>query len=66
MKYRTHDGDMLDDICWRHYGRENAVVAVLEANFGLAEHGPLLAQGIDIVLPVLATPVDEASVSLWD
>ncbi|GAB6260341.1 tail protein X [Photobacterium sp. R1] len=64
--YRTRDGDMLDDICWRHYGRENAVEAVLAMNPGLADFGPLLPSGIEIKLPDLAVPVSEEAVSLWD
>ncbi len=36
IQYRTRDGDLLDDICKRCYGRESAVTDVLEANPGLA------------------------------
>lgn len=33
-RYITKDGDMLDAICWRHYGRTRGVVEqVLEANY---------------------------------
>ncbi|MCY4121305.1 MAG: tail protein X, partial [Acidobacteria bacterium] len=30
--YLTAEGDVLDEICWRRYGREDAVPAVLDAN----------------------------------
>jgi len=50
--YTTIDGDMLDHICWRHYGQEwNRVETVLDANPGLADREPLLPAGITIVLP---------------
>ena len=39
--YRTSEGDIIDAVCRRHYGREaGAVEAVLEANPGLADLGP--------------------------
>ena len=62
--YRTRDGDMLDQICETFYGRASAFVEVLSANPGLAEYGPILPRGIDIVLPDLPTPVSEGT-SLW-
>ena len=43
--YLTADGDILDEICWRRYGREDAVPAVLAANPRLADAGPVLAVG---------------------
>lgn len=64
--YRTRDGDVLDAICWRHYGRENAVVDVMKANPGLSEIGPVLPSGIQITLPDLATPITKEVTSLWD
>ena len=67
MKYRTKDGDMLDAICWKHYGRESAVIDVLEANPHLADQGAVLSAGILIELPDLAEPVaDTEVVRLWD
>lgn len=67
--YRTREGDVLDAICWRHYGRESAVPAVLEANRELATYGPVLPAGVLIVLPALAesdTLSDVPTVRLWD
>lgn len=52
--YRTRDGDMLDEICVRHYGLANlnqSIAATLEANPGLAARGPVYPQGITIHLP---------------
>ena len=64
---RTVDGDVLDEICWRHYGREDAVPAVLVANPGLSEQGPALAGGLIVALPDLPDPAPVmAAVRLWD
>ena len=51
--YRTADGDVLDEICWRRYGRADAVPAVLAANPRLADAGPVLPAGVLIALPDL-------------
>lgn len=65
--YRTSDGDMLDWICWKHYGRAaQAVEAVLEANTGLADLGPVYAAGVTIALPELDLVQAEESIRLWD
>ena len=64
--YRTREGDILDAICWRHYGRENATIEVLKVNPGLADKGTILPSGIEIILPDLVTPVAKESSSLWD
>jgi len=65
---RTIDGDMLDVICLHHYGHAHRYVeAVLSANPGLADQGPVLSAGIVIVLPDLAElGHQEAAVRLWD
>lgn len=66
--YLTRDGDMLDAVCQAHYGRQaGAVEAVLEANPGLAEQGPLLSAGHRIELPELPEEARESgTVRLWD
>ncbi|MBI2235374.1 MAG: tail protein X [Magnetospirillum sp.] len=67
MRYRTRQGDRLDAICWRYYGRESAAEAVYEANPGLAGFGPILPAGLEIELPDLAEPVSAPTmVKLWD
>ncbi|WP_027390858.1 tail protein X [Chrysiogenes arsenatis] len=64
--YRTSDGDMLDWICYQHYGRTaGAVEAVLVANPGLSARGPVLSAGVLLVLPVLP-PQENTVVRLWD
>ncbi|WP_372069793.1 tail protein X (plasmid) [Tistrella mobilis] len=65
--YRTSDGDVLDLVCWRHYGRVDVVESVLEANTGLADLGPVYSAGVSIALPDLAPePVVQDVVRLWD
>jgi len=65
-RYQTRDGDMLDMICYRHYGRQSeAVEAVLEANRGLADKGPVFAAGLIIDLPALSTP-EAKVIQIWD
>ncbi len=64
--YRCRQGDMLDWICWKHYGRtRDAVEAVLEANAGLADYGPVLPAGLEITLPDLSLAEDTDVVRLW-
>lgn len=64
--YVTRDGDMLDWICWRHYGRSaGAVEAVLAANPGLADLGPVYAAGLTIALPDLPDAGEIETVRLW-
>ena len=64
-KYRTVEGDVLDAVCWRHYGREDVVPAVLAANPGLADAEPVLAPGVLVELPELSTAVARTTVRLW-
>lgn len=67
-EYTTREGDVLDAICWEHYGRTDGVVeAVLEANPGLASLQVSLPVGTVITLPDLPKPpVDGVVVKLWD
>ena len=53
--YLTISGDRLDQICRRFYGDEKngSVETVLDANRGLAAHGPIYPAGTRIVLPDL-------------
>lgn len=64
---RAAQGDTLDLICWRHYGRTDGVVEqVLEANPGLARLGPILPHGTLVQLPEIATQPQRQTVQLWD
>ena len=64
--YRTSDGDMLDDIVYRHYGTTSGgiVEIVMNANHGLASLGATLPAGVLVHLPDIEPPSDEG-ISLW-
>jgi phage tail protein X len=64
---RTHQNDTVDALCWRHYGRTAGVTeAVLEANSGLADHGPILPQGLSVQMPTTQTAAPQRQmVNLW-
>lgn len=68
MQITANQGDTVDLVCWAYYGRTDGIVEqVLEANPGLAAHGPVLPVGIQITLPELAaTPQQTPQVHLWD
>ena len=66
MIYTTNDGESLDYICWRHYGRTASVVErVLTANRHLCEFGAVLPAGVQIELPVIDEPKDKQKIKLW-
>ena len=65
--YRTRDGDMLDFICWKHYGLQSgAVEQVLQHNPGLATRGPVYPENVLITLPQITKPVKQEVIRLWD
>lgn len=67
-KYITSQGDTADYIAWKYYGNQDAgtVEALIDANKGLADYGPELPAGVEITLPVIATPTTTQGVKLWD
>ncbi|MCY1283566.1 Phage Tail Protein X [compost metagenome] len=64
----AHQGDTVDAICWRHYGRTAGVTeAVLEANPGLADLGAVIPHGTTVLLPDAAPQAEQRQVvNLWD
>ncbi|WP_105596805.1 tail protein X [Cronobacter turicensis] len=67
MKTFAFQGDTLDAICARHYGRTGGVVeTVLTANPGLAELGAVLPHGTAVELPDIAPAPAAESINLWD
>jgi len=64
--YRSKSGDMIDAIASGHYGRQDSatVVAVFEANPGLADLATPLPEGLRILLPDVEEPRQDA-VRLW-
>lgn len=64
---RALQGDTVDRICQRVYGRTGGVTeAVLEANPGLADRGVILPHGTLVKLPDVAPPRKSKTVQLWD
>lgn len=65
--YRTAHGDTLDYICWKFYGQQSgAVEAVLLANPGLADLGPVLPENTVVTLPELPKTASEVQpIRLW-
>lgn len=67
---RARQGDTLDAICWRELGTTagGLVEAAFGLNRGLADAGPVLAEGTIVTLPAppaSSAPVRE-TVNLWD
>lgn len=69
IETRARQGDTLDLVCRRVYGRETAenVAAALEANPGLAGLGVVLPTGTPVRLPdPPATTPSVTVIKLWD
>ncbi|MDX6920598.1 tail protein X [Enterobacter roggenkampii] len=67
MKVYAMQGDTLDALCARYYGRtENVVETVLQANPGLSELGVILPHGTAIDLPDVETSPAVETLNLWD
>ena len=67
MKVYAMQGDTLDALCARYYGRTEGVFeSVLAANPGLAGLGAVLPHGTAVELPdVQSSPVTE-TLNLWE
>lgn len=67
MNVIAQQGDTLDALCLRHYGRTGGIVeAALAANPGLAELGPILPHGTSVSLPEVRSAAITETVNLWD
>lgn len=64
-EHLTGQGEVLDRIVRDHYGRADVIVAVLEANPGLADLGPVLPPRTRVVLPDLPDPATLPTWRLW-
>lgn len=67
-KIVTREGDVVDQLALAVYGRTaGATEAILHANPGLAAIGPVLPQGVTVILPELAAAERVTTVvRLWD
>jgi len=65
---RAIQGDTVDAICWRYYGRTAGVTeAVLNANPGLADLGPILPTGQQVAMPEVSEQAEQqTAINLWD
>ncbi|AZN35538.1 tail protein X [Iodobacter ciconiae] len=68
MQVIASQGDTLDAICFRVYGKTASITeAVLAANHRLAEMGPVLRMGTVINLPDISPPESQKTIiQLWD
>ena len=67
MQLRSIQGDTVDRICQRVYGRTAGVTEqVLIANPGMADLGPILPMGTLITLPEQAPQAESPMLQLWD
>lgn len=67
MKVYALQGDTLDAICARYYGRSGGVVeTVLKANPGLSELSVILPHGTAVELPETDSAAKTETVNLWD
>lgn len=63
----ARQGDTLDLICRRHYGRTRRVTEqALDSNPGLADQGPILHPGQAVILTAPKTPDVRPQIHLWD
>lgn len=67
---RARQGDTVDAICYRYYGRTAGhVERVLEANPGLADLGPIVPLDTAIDMPAASTATratTKPTINLWD
>ncbi|MBJ9370556.1 tail protein X [Acinetobacter sp. TGL-Y2] len=67
-KIKSVQGDTLDLICWRYYGRTAGTFeAVLTVNPHLSEQDPILELGTEIILPEITLQEQVTkTINLWD
>lgn len=65
---RAREGDMLDALIWREAALgSSAIAAVLDANPGLADLGPVLPLGTRVTIPDAAPAAASTPlINLWD
>ncbi|WP_265042254.1 tail protein X [Wolbachia endosymbiont (group B) of Melanostoma mellinum] len=67
VHYITRENEMLDYICFKHYGYSSgAVEEVLLKNPGLAEHGSFLPTGLKIRLPRIQEQLKKSKLKVWE
>lgn len=65
--YRTKQNDVIDWICWKHYGfTSGSVEQVIQVNPQIAEYDDFLPEGLLIKLPEISKEKSVKQVRLWD
>lgn len=65
-EYITQEGDSVDLIAFNRFGVHGMEPAILEANPGLADRGPVLPIGTTVRIPVPLTADRQLSHRLWE
>ena len=65
-KYIISEGEMLDQICFKHYGTIDVVEEILKWNPDLANYIGSLPYGMTINLPKLNTSKILEQIQLWE
>ena len=67
MTYVTKQGDVLDEIVFKYYGRTSGYVEmVLAENRHLAELGPVYKADVAIVLPTITANAEiKTEITIW-
>ncbi len=66
ITYVTKENDVIDWICWKHYGFTNgAVEEILRQNPKLAEYDEHLPEGLIVKLPAIDKTARK-TIKLWD
>lgn len=64
--YSSKDGETLDYIVWRHYGKTDGILEqVLTQNRHLASFGPILPAGVKITLPDIIQDTKKQKIKMW-
>lgn len=67
MKVYAHQGDTVDALCQRYYGKTQGVTEqVLLSNPGLADKGPILPHGCPVEMPDIIQATSVQTLQLWD
>lgn len=67
-KIKSIQGDSIDSICWRYYGRSLGMVErVLQANPQLSQYDAILPMGTTVYLPHIETATQhKPTIQLWE
>jgi phage tail protein X len=63
VRYTTKEGDVLDWICWKHYGTTAVLEQILAANPDLIDEK--LPAGMIVKLPYITSIKSKKEIKLW-